>query len=976
MNYFSKAFITAAMWRSIAALAVAVVLVMAPPSDAATKNWNDGTGFWNVNGNWNPATVPAIGEPVNIAFSDGAARTVTLDLSTPSLGLLSIDLTGAGAAAITLSIPNNFNLTAAGLFVGGYNGFVLTAGRAAIDQMNGTVTASVSPGVILGYGAGSSGTYTLGSGTLNSNVGSVYVGFNGTGTFNQNAGTVTITNNFLDVGRFTTGNYNLSGGSLTVREEYIADDGTGHFTQTGGTNTVTGATGLIIGYSTTSNGSYAISGGSLNVTGGDLLVCRSGTGTFNVSNGATVTSLSGTLGLNADSAGTATVTGANSKWTTTGALTVGSSGGAVLSIQNQGTVYVGTGLSINSASTVNLSGGTLRFNTISGIARLNYTSGTIQLAGNRDIILDSSIFDLYGASRVITTGKGLTVEGTTTIKQSKSLTVNGGTFNPQGALTIGVSNAAGGSLAITGGGAVTAGADTTIDNFGLATLSGAGSSWTIAGNLALGPTGGRGDVLISNQGNLYISNTLSIGSSGYFTLNGGTIRFNGYSRSMPNALFNYAAGTVQLAGNRTLGSDAATVDFFGASPTIPAGKALIVEGTATLSSSAPLTLSGGAFTADTVLMTPGSRLTNTQTAQVSGSMLALAGSVIDATGANLTLGDATKVNGFYGNNTLQLGQRTVTLADANDAVLDAAALVTLGSGANPGTLNAANGLTLNFGGNITGFGTVDTPDSAATPLINNGHVTGSSAGQPLTLPGYVKGVGTFDNVQFTGTFSPGFSPAKVNLGSATYAGTLQIEIGGLSPGSGYDQLNHILGGGVAQLGGELDVSLINNFTPNAGNRFQIITAAGGISGIFSSFSLPPLAAPLAWSTNQLYSNGLLSVIDSNFLPGDINRDTHVNVADISALETALADLNKYQSAPGPGSGALTNEQLLEIADLAPDNLVNNADLQGLIVYLANNAGALPAPGGGSVTAVPEPSSLVLLAIGLAMASTIRRIRRS
>jgi len=236
-------------------LAIAVVLSPAMVAPAATKNWNDGTDFWNVNGNWNPATVPAIGEPVNIAFSDGAARTVTLDVSTPSLGLLSIDLTGAGAAASTLSMPSNLNLTAAGLFVGGYNGSVLTAGRGAIDQMSGMVTASVSPGVILGYGAGSSGTYTLGSGTLNSNVGSVYVGFNGTGTFNQTAGTVTITNNFLDVGRFTTGDYNLSGGSLTVREEYIGDDGTAHFTQTGGTNTVTGATGLIIAYSSASHGS-------------------------------------------------------------------------------------------------------------------------------------------------------------------------------------------------------------------------------------------------------------------------------------------------------------------------------------------------------------------------------------------------------------------------------------------------------------------------------------------------------------------------------------------------------------------------------------------------------------------------------------------------------------------------------------------------------------------------------------------------
>src|SRR5262245_18317072 len=158
------------------------------PQPAAAKNWADGTGFWNVNGNWSPAAVPAGGEAVNIVFTDGTARTVTLDVSTPPLGLLSIDLTGAGATISALSIPNNFSLTAAGMNVGGYNGTVATAGRGAIDQMDGTVTASVSPGLNLGYGAGSSGTYTLGgTGTLNSNVGSVYVGLFGTGTFNQNA---------------------------------------------------------------------------------------------------------------------------------------------------------------------------------------------------------------------------------------------------------------------------------------------------------------------------------------------------------------------------------------------------------------------------------------------------------------------------------------------------------------------------------------------------------------------------------------------------------------------------------------------------------------------------------------------------------------------------------------------------------------------------------------------------------------------
>jgi hypothetical protein len=95
------------------------------------------------------------------------------------------------------------------------------------------------------------------------------------------------------------------------------------------------------------------------------------------------------------------------------------------------------------------------------------------------------------------------------------------------------------------------------------------------------------------------------------------------------------------------------------------------------------------------------------------------------------------------------------------------------------------------------------------------------------------------------------------------------------------------------------------------------------------------------------------------LLGDVNRDGHVDAADISALMTALTDLKGYE-------GSLTDAQLAEFADLAGDGKVDNADLQGLISYLANG-------GGGSLTAVPEPSSLGLAAI--AIISTLPHVGR-
>jgi hypothetical protein len=64
--------------------------------------------------------------------------------------------------------------------------------------------------------------------------------------------------------------------------------------------------------------------------------------------------------------------------------------------------------------------------------------------------------------------------------------------------------------------------------------------------------------------------------------------------------------------------------------------------------------------------------------------------------------------------------------------------------------------------------------------------------------------------------------------------------------------------------------------------------------------------------------------------GDINRDGQRTVADISALLGALADLSAYQSA-----NKLSDLDLLAVADTTGDNMVTNADIQGLIYLLAN-----------------------------------------
>ena len=169
-----------------------------------------------------------------------------------------------------------------------------------------------------------------------------------------------------------------------------------------------------------------------------------------------------------------------------------------------------------------------------------------------------------------------------------------------------------------------------------------------------------------------------------------------------------------------------------------------------------------------------------------------------------------------------MGRSTVTLHDQNQAVLGA--LTTIGSKV-PGTLRADNGLLVEFGKNVIGYGTIETPNDASRPLTNNGYVGGVSAFDVITLAGYVDGVGSLDNVRITGTLSPGFSPASVQLGSVAYDGLLTMEIGGSSVGE-FDQLHHMMGDGVASLGGTLEVQLIGGFVPSAGDTFELITAIG------------------------------------------------------------------------------------------------------------------------------------------------------
>ena len=91
--------------------------------------------------------------------------------------------------------------------------------------------------------------------------------------------------------------------------------------------------------------------------------------------------------------------------------------------------------------------------------------------------------------------------------------------------------------------------------------------------------------------------------------------------------------------------------------------------------------------------------------------------------------------------------------------------------------------------------------------------------------------------------------------------------------------------------------------------------------------------------------------------GDWDRDGSVTSADIPAMLSALTDLPKFAQL-----NTLSPTDMLQIGDLNNDGVVTNKDIQGELDLVIST-------GGGSLSAVPEPSTFALLVGGIFLAGT-------
>jgi hypothetical protein len=116
---------------------------------------------------------------------------------------------------------------------------------------------------------------------------------------------------------------------------------------------------------------------------------------------------------------------------------------------------------------------------------------------------------------------------------------------------------------------------------------------------------------------------------------------------------------------------------------------------------------------------------------------------------------------------------------------------------------------------------------------------------------------TTGNVEYAASYRPSNSPNAVSVQNVLLdpTSTLIMELGGTTPGTGYDQLDIF---GLATLNGTLVLSYLDGFSPSAGESFEIFD--GPTTGSFSQISLPALNNGLSWNTTSLYSNGEISVV--------------------------------------------------------------------------------------------------------------------
>ena len=116
------------------------------------------------------------------------------------------------------------------------------------------------------------------------------------------------------------------------------------------------------------------------------------------------------------------------------------------------------------------------------------------------------------------------------------------------------------------------------------------------------------------------------------------------------------------------------------------------------------------------------------------------------------------------------------------------------------------------------------------------------AGGPRTINAPVNNTGTL-------TVASGGTGLLTIGGPFTTSGIVNLKVGGTTSITQYDRLAIT---GTATLGGTLNVTLVNSFTPAPGNQFTALTTTGALSGTFATTNVPSrIVQPVTYNANAV-----------------------------------------------------------------------------------------------------------------------------
>jgi YVTN family beta-propeller protein len=503
-----------------------------------------------------------------------------------------------------------------------------------------------------------------------------------------------------------------------------------------------------------------------------------------------------------------------------------------------------------SVTTATTSSIVIQGNGFTGFSRLTVASG---FTNNGQIQLTDST-SAYGAGLDVTTGTLINAVGAG-IDASQGAggprQLNAQIYN-RGTLTVDV--AGGQTLTMSHPAAADSNTGTIIVGSGTLNIVQSGASnFVHTGTLTLS----GGGLALSQTGAFSSAGTVTIGAGQTLAINGGT--------------FDYAGGTIGGRGNLALQSNVvatftpsftndtlglmlinATVNGPGAvtngtgrsllmrSSTVNAPftnlGTLFVEGTSgvgtsfTTSAQSLIRVRGNGTTGFSRL-TAASGFTNNGSIVLTDTSSAYGAGLDVTTGVLVNAAGATIIadTGFAGSRQLNAmidnqagGSFVVAVAPAQNLTLSKASA----SHRNAGTLTLASG-TLAVTGGSSSFANDTTGTIEGTGILNVAAVTFTSVGHVNPGLGTATGILTV-----TGNYAQGVT------------GTLDIALGGTTPGAQYDRLGVSAN---AVLGGSLNVTLTNGFTPALGDTFTVMTFVSR-SGAISGLTLPGLGGGLALDT--------------------------------------------------------------------------------------------------------------------------------